>query len=350
MTQVSQQINAKPVRRVTIRDVALKAGVSIGTASRVINRVNNVTPAIRERVDCAITLLGYKPDYLAQMMRSGESRTVGIMVRDITSTSLAGFVRGAQEILNEAGYTVILACSDENKDRELGFLASVASRRVDGLMMTTSSELDQDLLSARQMITAPTVLFDREVPESFDAMLIAHDHGVSQALEHLFQLGHRRVALLTGGVDVYPARARLRGYKQFYASHGLAVDDSLVVSNNFSEEGSFVETSILLGLANPPTAIVLGGISMLAGALRAIRARGLRIPEDLSLIGSGDSDLAMLATPSISVVRWNYLEIGRTGARLLLSRMRGPPPAEPRRIIVPTEYVIRGSCGPLPLL
>lgn len=349
MKKMPKDKDALMAQRVTIRDVARQADVSIGTASRVINRFDNVAGEIRQRVESAIATLAYKPDFVAQAMRNGESRTVGILVRDITSPALAGFVRGAQEVLNEAGYTVILACSDENKDRELGFLESVASRRVDGLIMTTSSEDDKDLLAARQCITAPTVLFDREIPESFDALLIAHDHGVRQALEHLFQLGHRRIALLTGSTAVYPARARLRGYEQFFASRGLPMEDSMVNTNNFSEEGSFVETSILLGLARPPTAIVLGGISMLAGAMRAISARGLRIPQDLSLVGSGDSDLAMLATPSISVVRWNYLEIGRTGARLLLSRLRGPPPAEPRRIIVPTEYVIRGSCAGVPI-
>lgn len=334
--------------RVTIREVARKAGVSIGTASRVINGIPNVDPGIRTKVNAAISRLGYKPDVLAQGMRKGASRTVGVLVRDITSPVLAGFVRAAQDALHEAGYSLVVACSEERKDRELDFLGSVASRRVDGLIMTTSSERDEELVAARHALTVPIVLFDREVPESLDAMLIAHDQGVRQALEHLFSLGHRRIALVTGSTAVYPAQARLRGYEQFFKSQGLRVDRGLVRTNSFTAESAFLDTSSLLSLARPPTAIILGGISMLAGGLRAVRARGLRVPADVSLVGSGDSELAMLATPTVSVIRWNYAELGRTGAQLLLDRLRGPAPLAPRRIIVPTEYVMRESCGICP--
>ncbi len=335
-------------QRPTIKEVAALAGVSLGTASRVINKHSNVAPEIQKRVSAAIDKLGYQPDMVARSMRNGESRTVGIFVRNITSPVLAGFVRGAQDVLTEEGYTVLLACSEERREREIGFLMSAASRRIDGLIMITSSERDSELLALRQEVKIPTVLFDREVPESFDALLMAHETGIKQALEHLFTLGHRRIALLTGSETVYPARVRLQAYRSFFASKKLPVDERFISANTFTSEGAFVEASSILGLAQPPTAIILGGISMLAGALRAVNARGLRIPQDVSIVGSGDSDLAMLATPPVSVIRWNNEEVGRTSALLLLDRLRGATPSEPRRIVVPTEYVIRGSCGPCP--
>ncbi|MFM1987897.1 MAG: transcriptional regulatory protein [Pseudomonadota bacterium] len=332
-------------RRVTIREVAALADVSLGTASRVINKVANVSPEIREKVEVAIRTLGYTPDVVAQSMRNGESKTVGILVRNITSPVLAGFVRSAQEVLNAEDYTVLLACFEESREREISFLRTAASRRIDGLIMTTTSEIDADLLATRAAVDIPTVLFDREVPETDDALLIAHEQGVMQALAHLFALGHRHIAFLTGSESVYPARARLRGYRRFFEEKGLPVDGRLVKSSSFAEEGTFIETSTLLGLAQPPTAIVLGGISMLAGAMRAIAARGLRVPQDVSLVGSGDSELALLASPPISVVRWNLASIGSACALLLLDRLKGRAPQEPRRIVVPTEFVIRGSCA-----
>ncbi len=346
MPRKAKPISPELPHRPTIKEVAALAGVSLGTASRVINKHSNVSPDIQVKVNAAIAKLGYTPDMIAQIMRNGESRTVGILVRNITSPVLAGFVRGAQDVLTDEGYTVLLSCSEERREREIGFLMSAASRRIDGLIMITHSETDPELLALRQAVNIPTVLFDREIPESFDALLMAHEQGIKQSLEHLFSLGHRRIALLTGNDTVYPARARLRGYRSFFEERGLEVDEGLISANTFTSEGTFVEASCVLGLAQAPTAIILGGISMLAGALRAVNARGLRIPEDISIIGSGDSDLAMLATPPISVIRWNNEEVGRTSALLLLDRLKGAAVKAPRRIIVPTEYVIRGSCGP----
>jgi LacI family transcriptional regulator len=332
-------------KKVTIREVAKRAKVSVGTASRVINNVSNVSPRIQARVKDAIEKLNYKPDPVAQSMRSGESRTIGVLVRDINSTALATFVNGAQDVLNEGGYTLLLACSDERKERELRFLDTAVSRRVDGLIMTTVSETDKDLVAVRRQITLPVVLFDREIPRSLDSLLIGHGQGTIQALEHLYSLGHRSIALLTGDVSVYPARARVYAYQQFAAARGLKLDPQLLRTRSFSEANAFLETSALLGRARPPTALVLGGISMLPGALRAVRSHGLRIPEDISIVGSGESDLAMLASPAISVVRWDYAEVGRTCARLLLDRLKGTAPDTPRRILVPAEYVIRESCA-----
>ncbi|MDB5743045.1 MAG: transcriptional regulator [Polaromonas sp.] len=348
MTRKTRSQPQKPLPRATIKEVAALAGVALGTASRVINKNSRVSLENKAKVNAAIAKLGYKPDMVAQSMRNGESHTVGILVRNITSPVLAGFVRGAQDVLSEQGYTVLLGCSEESREREVNFLMSAASRRIDGLIMITTSEDDPELLSLRQDINIPTILFDREIPESFDALLMAHEQGIRQSLEHLFSLGHRRIALLTGNDNVFPARARLRGYRSFFEARGLPVNEGLISANTFTSEGAFVETSAVLGMAQPPTAIILGGISMLAGSLSAIKARGLRIPEDVSLVASGDSDLAMFATPPISVVRWNNTEVGRTCALLLLERMKGATPAEARRIIVPTEYLIRGSCGPCP--
>jgi LacI family transcriptional regulator len=348
----SHSLNPKAQRkepsRATIREVAALGGVALGTASRVINKHPNVSAENMAKVQAAIAKLGYKPDTVAQSMRNGESRTVGILVRNITSPVLAGFVRGAQEVLSDQGYTLLLGCSEESREREVNFIMSAASRRIDGLIMITSAEDDAELLALRKGINIPTILFDREIPESFDALLIAHELGIKQSLEHLFCLGHRRVAILTGKDNVYPARARLRGYRAFFKARGLPVDERLISTNSFTSESAFVETSAFLGRMQPPTAIILGGISMLAGSLSAINARGLRIPEDISLVASGDSELAMLSNPPTSVVRWNNTEVGRTGAFLLLERMKGKSSIEPRRIIVPTEYLPRGSCGPCP--
>ncbi len=334
------------IERPTIIDVARKAGVSLGTVSRVLNSHKSVSDAMRARVEQAIRDLGYRPDAVAQSMRRGATRTIGIVIRDITVPVLAGFVKSAQDVLHDAGYTLIVAGSEDRRERELDILKAFSHRRIDGLIMTTASEHDDALLKAREALGIPVVLLDRERPTNFDAVLIAHREGIFRATSHLLELGHRRIALLSGPETVRPSADRVLGYQDAFKAHRLEIDPELVRTHSFTSEFGYVETAALLSQRRPPTAIIVGGIAMLAGALRAIRAHSLRIPEDVSLISSSDSDLAELATPAITVVRWNFAEIGKAAAQLVLERIERDPERSPRRIKFPTEFVIRASCAP----
>jgi LacI family transcriptional regulator len=347
-TPEADRLPAKPVIKPTIKDVARKAGVSLGTASRVLNRHQSVSEAMRARVEQAIVDLGFRPDAVAQSMRRGATQTIGIVIRDITVPVLAGFVKSIQDVLYEAGYTLVIAGSEDRRERELDLLNRLARRRVDGLVMTTSSERDPMLLKAREGLRIPVVLLDRDTPADFDAVLVAHRDGIRRALDHLLDLGHRRVALLTGPGSVRPAAERILGYEDAFSARGLAVDPTLIRTGSFTGEFAYIETSDLLGRGDRPTAIIAGGIAMLAGTLRAVRAHGLRIPEDISIIGGCDSDLAELAAPPVTVLRWSYAEIGKAAAQLLLDRIERDPNRPPRRIKFPTELVIRASCAALP--
>lgn len=335
-------------RKVTIREVANEAGVSVGTASRVINGASNVAENVRRRVEAAIKKLGYKPDPAAQSMRRGATRTVGIMVRDITVPTLASFVREVQDTLYKAGYTLLIACSEDQPQREAEVLRSFVERRVDGVIMTTVSERDPTLLAARGSLEFPIVLLDRELPTAYDSVLLDHYEGTRRAVEFLGSLGHRRVALLTGSLDVYPARERVRAFSDAIARGIIAAAPELICASSFDSSAAFVTASNLFELQEPPTAVVIGGIDMLAGVLRSIRLRNLRIPHDVSIVGAADSDLANLYSPPISVIRWSYAELGRTCARLLLERIESTAKLPQRRIIYPTEFLMRESCGPVP--
>jgi LacI family transcriptional regulator len=334
--------------RVTIQDVAKRAGVSLGTVSRVLNGQKSVGPEIRARVEQAIIDLGYRPNAVAQSMRRGNSRAVGIMLREFTLPVLAGFIKAVQQVLRGAGYSLILAGSDDQREREIELLDALSSRRIDGLILTTSSEADEDLLQRRAALQVPVVLLDRTVPATFDALLIGHRAAVRRAVEYLLKLGHRRIALLTGAESVRPAAERVLGYRDAFERAGIELDLDLIRARNFGAEFGYRETLILLGRRPPPTALIAGGIAMLPGVLRAVRERGLRIPDDVSIIGSCDSDLAELGTPPVSVLRWDYARLGRVAAELLLERIEGDRNGPPRQIEVDAELVIRGSCGPPP--
>jgi LacI family transcriptional regulator, galactose operon repressor len=332
--------------RPTIKDVARKARVSLGTASRVINGNRSVRDEIRGRVEQAIVELGYRPDAVAQSMRRGATRTIGIVIRDIAVPVLASFVKSAQEVLREAGYTLIVASSEDRRERELDILNAFSRQRIDGLIITTASEHDSQLLKARESLGAPVVMLDREVPAAFDAVLVAHREGTRHAVEHLLELGHRRIALLTGSETVRPSMERVLGYQDAFKARGIDVDPDLIRTSSFSADSSYVETSALLGQSDPPTAIIAGGIAMLPGSLRAIRAHSLRIPGDISLIGTCDSDLAELATPAITLIHYDFAEIGRTAAQFVLDRIERDPERPPRRVKFATQLILRASCTP----
>lgn len=336
---------AGPDQRPTIRDVAKTAGVSLGTVSRVLNAHRSVKPEVRRRVEDAIRLLSYRPNAVAQSMRSRATRSIGCIIRDITIPGLAAFVKAAQDVLHAAGYSLTLANSENRKDRELELLGLFARRQTDAIIMAGSSESDPELLAALETLRVPLVLMDREAPEWADSVTVDHSTGTAQAIDYLVGLGHRRIALLTGSPELYPARERIKGYRLAHAAHGPLLDDFVVRTGTFLADFGFRETSGLLSSRRPPTAIISGGMEMLAGVIRAVRVGGLGIPGDVSIVACSDSDLAELMTPPVTALRWDLAEVGRTAAQMLLDRLEGEALHEPRRIKLPTELILRESCG-----
>lgn len=332
----------------TIKEVAKLAGVSIGTVSRVINQVPSVRPATRQAVLDAMEQLGYKPNTSAQAVRRGETRTIGIIVRDISVTTLAELVQSAQEVLEPAGYTVVIACSYDEYEREVALLDKFAKQRVDGLLMTTCSETDPQLRGIRQSLGIPIVYFDRVVDGAAGAVLVDHRTSTRSATEYLLSIGHRRIALITGK-EMWPFRERIAGYTEAFEKYGLPVQPELIKQRPSLGTGGYDLTLDALDLAPPPTALIAGGFNLLPDVLRAIRARKLRIPHDISVIAESDSDLAQLVTPAITAIRTHPVESGKLAAQILLAHManRAGNDLNGRVHLVSSELILRESCQPL---
>lgn len=337
----------KRTASVTIREVAKMAGVSIGTASRVLNGKQTVRAEIRTRVQRAIDELGYRPNAVAQSMRRRSTHMVGCVLRDINIPSLAAFVSAAHDVLDKEGFSLLISNSEGRIDREHELLNRLNSQQTDGIMLGPYTPIDASFDAFLRSLDAPVVLVDRDKPAWADCVMADHATGIFEATRTLLDLGHRRIVLLTGDQLVFPARERVRGYKRAYESLGLQVDPALIRATSFLAAEGFRHTSSLLMTEKPPTAIIAGGIDMLPGVLRAIRVRGLKIP-DISVVASGDSELAELYSPPISVERWDQAEIGRTAAKLLINRMLREPDAPPEHVLLPVEFVQRASIAPPP--
>jgi LacI family transcriptional regulator, galactose operon repressor len=331
----------------TIRDVAKSAGVSVGTVSRVLNAHSKVQPGLRAKVQKAIADLGYSPNAIAQSMRSRATHTVGCVIREINISALAAFVAAAHDVLDEAGYSLVLSNSEGRRERERGLLERLSRRQMDGIMIGPYSPLTGEFDAFLQGLGVPIVLVDRDQPAWADAVMTDHAQGIRAATEHLLGLGHRAISLITGDSSLYPARERLRGFREAFRAAGIKHDPSLVHSTSFLASAGFRITSSMLASKDRPTAIIAGGIGMLSGVLQAIKVRGLRIPADISVIGSGTSELADLHTPPIALQCWDQAEVGRIAANLLLDRILGQAGSEPRHVLVPNAFVLRESVGPV---
>lgn len=330
----------------TIRDVARLAEVSIGSVSRVVNDAADVKPHIRKAVESAIEVLGYVPNAAAKSMRMGRTRTVGCILREINIAQLGGFVSTAQNVLNESGYALLISNSEGRRQREIELLRSFASGQVDGVMMGPYTPIEGEFEEILRDLSVPLVMIDRDRPEWCDAVYADHEGGVRSATGHLLDLGHRRIALLTGPTRLHPGAARVRGFEHAHAERGFLPVPELIRTESFQRDHAYRATSSLLGMAQPPTAIIAGGIDMLSGVLRAIRTRGLSIPQDISVVASGQNDLCDLHQPPIGVVGWDQNEVGATAAILLLDHINNGKREEPRRVIIPTTFNPQASCVP----
>lgn len=330
---------------VTIKHVALHAGVSLGTVSRVLNRAANVDPALRRRVEESIVALGYEPNPVAQSLRSRQSRVIGVLMPDIQNPLTAAAVTGLEPVLARAGYTLFLANSHSDRARESAVLEEFKRRRVDGVIVMVADDNDEATRGQLRDFSVPLVMMERVIDLDVDCVLTNQYEGTYRATRYLLGLGHRRICLITVPAVTHSGRERIRGFETAFADVGAEVPRDLVhASGRQHPYGRDAAYSSLIGRA-PATAIVVSG-GHLAGVIEAVRLLNLSIPQHLSLVTLGDTELAALIEPPITAIRYDWPATGRCAAELLLEHLAGGSGPSRQRIIVTHEFIIRGSCAP----
>lgn len=335
-------------RRVGIRDVAERAGVSLGSASRVINGAPDVAPALRERVRAAIAELGYRPNHAAQSLRLRSTRTIGCMLTDVTNPLYGQLFHALEERLRAAGYVVLLANSMNKAEREIDILASFRDRRMDGVIITPGNERDPAVLAAAQSLDVPTVVMDRDMLPGCDRVQFDHVPGMRGVASYLAGLGHKRIALVLSGSGNRPMRRRIEGFRAGLAAHGIRADDELILQLPTAMSSSYSPISLLLGRPQRPTALVLLGTNILNEGLNAIGTHRLRIPEDISVVSIGDPDFARSFQPPLTALRVDLAQAAEQAVAMLLDRLAHGNAAPPRTAKVLPDFIVRQSCGPAP--
>jgi LacI family transcriptional regulator len=330
--------------RPTMRDVARRAGVSLKTVSRVVNGEDGVRPDTTEKVNAAISALGFRRNDIARALRGGKrTRSLGLVIKDVANPFYSLIARGVEEVARTNDLLVISGCSDEDPARERHLIRSLCERRVDGLLIVPSGNDHRYLIPEINMGT-PAVFIDRPPEDALqaDVVLIDNAGGARAAVTHLIEHGHRRIACLVDLPGIFTARERRRGYDEALREHDVPVDESLIRVGQHDVAGAESAMAELLALGDPPTAVFTGNNRLTVGALRAIQAAGA----GTALVGFDDLELAdMLATP-VTVVAHYPAEMGRRAAGLLCRRMAGEE-LPPQRVVLPTHLIVRGS-GELP--
>lgn len=336
---------------VTIRDVAQAAGVSLSSVSRALNGGKNVSARVARDVAAAADRLGYQPDFLARSLRTRTSGMVGCLVSDSSNPLNASIVQAAETRLREAGYLLVVANTASDPDRERAAAAEFRGRRTDGMLVAPGSKANEKTWRDLARAGTPVIILDRDPPGDgadihWPTVQVDHRGGARAATRYLIGLGHRRIALLTGEAGMRPSRERIVGFREAFAEADIDPAGAEVCIQASSMAFAQGDTLALLRGEDRPTAIIALGTRILAGVLRAARDLKLSVPDDLSVLSVGDTDLAAVHTPAITALRWNLEDVGRAAAELLLQRLRGEAGGAPSNALLPVDLVLRESCAP----
>jgi len=330
-------------QRVTIIDVAREANVSFATVSRVINGKGYVSAQTRERVMQAMTKTGYVVNRQARALAGGRHQVIGLLVPELDTSYVGEILRGIDEELAAASYDLMLYTTHRRKTRESIFVNSLTNGMTDGLLMILPMDPAAYVNNIRRR-DFPFVLIDHEgLDEKGPSIGATNRRGARQAMDYLLGLGHRRIGFITGNLEMDCANERLLGYRETLESCNIPYDESIVREGNFHKPLAYQRTRELLGLPDPPTAIFAANDVSAFGVMDAVRDLGLRIPDDISVIGFDDIPDAQTSNPPLTTVRQPMREMGKRATRMLLDFIADPD-REIERVELPTELVVRSTC------
>jgi DNA-binding LacI/PurR family transcriptional regulator len=331
----------------TIKDVARHAGVSHITVSRVMNGSPRVVPATAARVRAAAHALGYSPNMPARELVRGVGRLLGLLVSDTTSPFVAELVRAICTAADEAGYIVNICVTDFTVARELRALDTFIQHRIAGLVAGPSGHPESDArIGEMAELGLPVIALHRQIDHPAVSVIAGDSQtGSYNAAVHLLELGHRRIGYITGASALGIGPQKMRGVVAALASYGVHLDSDLVLASDLGARAGFTAAQALLRRPDPPTAIMTFNDAAAIGALSAAAALGIRVPEELSIIGFDDIEYAAHATPPLTTVHQPIADVGRLAARTLIEAVVSRERPAPVRLALDCPLIVRATTG-----
>ncbi|MBZ0277065.1 MAG: LacI family transcriptional regulator [Anaerolineae bacterium] len=330
----------------TIRDVAKAANVSISTISHVINETRYVSPDTRERVLRAMQQLNYQHNRVASSLRNRKTYTIGVLLPNSANPYFAELLAGIEAACFEQDYHIIMGNANDDPAREQSYLKVLLSRQVDGILLISTGAFADSIHLLRENKT-PVVMVDRSTElTTVDELFTDNQGGGHLATAHLLALGHRRIGCVTGPSFLTPSAARVQGYRDAFAAVGEPLREEWIVTGDFQHAGGYRAAQKLLALDDTLTAIFACNDVMAIGVMAALQEAGLRVPQDVSVIGYDDIPLASYSNPRLTTIAQPARELGHLAVERLLERLDDPD--VPARLdMLPVTLVERDSCRPV---
>ena len=333
----------KQAPKVTIIDVAAEANVSYGTVSRVINNDVHVKPETRQRILMTMERLGYVANRQARSLAGGKTNSIGVLVPDLGTGYIGEIIRGIDAELSLNDLDLILYTTHRTASKEANYVANLAQGMVDGLLLVLPRS-PADFIGTLTKQNFPFVLIDHQgIGPDCPAVGAANWQGGFTATEYLIKLGHQHIGFITGWMDLGCAMDRLDGYRSALRTYHIQENPQFIYEGTFFQPDGFTGASKLLDLPNPPTTFFASNDAMAMGVMDAVRNKGMRVPDDISVIGFDDIPQASLIRPALTTIRQPLEKMARVATQMLLELL-GQPQKKASRIELPTELIIRDSC------
>lgn len=330
---------------VTLKDIAAACGISVATVSKVLNgKDEDVADSTRKLVKKTSADMGYVVNALARSMKTKNTKTLGIMVPDIKNAFYTDICRGAEDVAMKMGYSLFLCNTDDKIEKEIHYLGKLMEKQVDGIIIIASMERDTRMEEIQKMKVPFAVLNDNtHYPGCSIRVVVDNEQGMREAVNHLASLGHRRIYFLTGKTVLPFREKRIQGYKDGLKDWNIPFDEDLLQSTEYSMEAAKCHL-IIHGLPDGVTAVCTGNDLMAQGVLQWARENGLRVPEDLSVVGFDDSIFARVSSPKLTTINQQSYRAGELLVSALLHKIEG---GEYLKVLhLGSSLVIRGSTGP----
>ena len=335
---------------VTIKDVAKRAGLSLSTVSRALNKSGYVSQETQRRVDEVVAELGYQPNWMARSLKGKPVHLVGLIMPELSSLYDNTIAQSISNALHARDYGLILCVTDEDPQVDLSYLKMLRDKRVDGIIYVhpmggSNSPFVRELASQG----LPIIELNRQgEADLLDSVLADNVQGAYQITKYLIGLGHRRIGLVLGETELTTGKNRLTGYRRALNDEGIPIDPDLIRIGSFSRQHGETGACKLLQLARPPTAILAGSSRILMGVLAVLGQKGLVVPDDVSVAGFNDAEWLSIWNPPITVVDIAIDEMAHLAVDLLLRRMAAPGKKyKPTTYLLSTSLIQRGSCKSL---
>ena len=330
----------------TMQQIAQIARVSKRTVSRALNNQYGISEETKKIIFDIAAELNYRPNALARALATKQTKTLGLIVSDIADPFYAKLVRGVEDIAAKNNYSAIIFSTDEDYEKELKSVCISIEKKLDGILLTATQTHNKDILELKER-NIPFVLMNRHFDDiETDYVIDDNKKGAYDVVDHLAKLGYKKIAYISGPPQISSVRERLQGYKDALAYNNIDFDKTLVVESNLRmEDGERTTKSLLRMIKNKPIAIFAFSDLLAIGALKAIKEKGLKVPDDIALVGYDDIEFAALLEVPLTTVAQPSYEIGKKAAEILINKLQKQNMSEFQQVVLTPQLVIRKSCG-----